>query len=429
MDYVDTKYKPSENEVITEFSMAPDGVTFEAACNEIAAESSIGTWTEVSTMSPTIAKRLKPHVFWMDKKAGNFKIAYPIDLFERGNIPQLMSSIGGNVFGMRIVKTLRLEDVHFPEDYVRGFRGPAFGIEGVRTKLKVWNRPLLGTIIKPKVGLTPRQMAKVAYEAAAGGMDFIKDDENLTSLKFCTFEDRVPLILEAIDKAQQETGRLIGYSPNITGPAHIMEERAEYARKHDSKYVMIDIITVGWSGLQYIRDMNFGMMIHAHRAGHAMFTKPKEHGMSMLTVAKLARLAGVDQIHIGTAYVGKMSGSSVETREIEYDIEKRFVTGNGSEHILEQFWHKIKPVFAVASGGLHPGSVPALVGMMGKNIVIQAGGGVHGHRLGSRAGATAMRQSLDAVMQGVPLKEYADTHKELRIALYQWGTSGKGVKD
>ncbi len=421
MDYVDLKYKPSRDEIIAEFRMEPEGITFRKACNEVAAESSIGTWTKVSTMSPSIAKKLKPHVFNIDEKEKTFKVAYPVGLFEHGSIPQLMSSIGGNIFGMKILKSLRLEDIQFPENYVRGFRGPAFGIEGVRKRLRIWGRPLLGTIIKPKVGLTPRQMAGIAHDVAVGGLDFVKDDENLTSMKYCRFENRVPLILEALDKAEEETGRRIGYSPNITGPVDVMEERAYYAKKHGSRYVMVDVLTTGWSGLQYMRNLDLGMIIHAHRAGHAAFTRNPEHGISMLTIAKLCRLIGVDQIHVGTAHVGKMSGTADETCEIEDEIESKFITEKGGEHILEQFWYKIKPTLAVASGGLHPGMIPKLLERMGSNIVMQFGGGCHGHPKGPKKGAMAIRQAMEAARDDIPLPEKARENKELKQAIEKWG--------
>jgi ribulose-bisphosphate carboxylase large chain len=139
----------------------------------------------------------------------------------------------------------------------------------------------------------------------------------------------------------------------------------------------------------------------------------------MLVVAKLARLIGVDQIHIGTARVGKMDDE--QTEEIEDEIESKFVTELKGGHSLEQFWFHVKPVFAVASGGLHPGSVPKLVKKMGTNVIIQAGGGIHGHPQGTERGAKAMRQSLEAAMRGIPLKEYAKKREELSQAIKKWG--------
>ncbi len=418
MKYVDLKYRPGKNEVIAEYFVEPNKISLEKACEHLAGESSIGTWTSVGTMKPRISL-MRPHVFSINKKERVFKIAYPPELFEPGNVPQLMSSIGGNVFGMKAVKNLRLLDIRLPERYVRSFRGPKFGIEGVRKKLRVRKRPLLGTIVKPKLGLNEREHAKSAYESWVGGMDIVKDDENLTSMSFNKFERRVEETLRMREKAEDKTGEGKFYMPNVTGETHEMMRRANFVRKHRGEYVMIDILTTGWSGLQTLRNYNdhFSLIIHAHRAGHGALTKNPKHGISMVVIGKLARLIGVDQIHVGTAKVGKMG--DFETPEVEDEVESRFVTEG--KHVLEQFWFDVKPVFAVASGGLHPGSIPKLLKRMGTNIIIQAGGGVHGHPKGSEAGAKSMRQSLEAVMKGIPLREYAKNNKELSEAIDKWG--------
>jgi ribulose-bisphosphate carboxylase large chain len=370
-------------------------------------------------MKPRIL-RLKPNVFSIDGKRGIVKIAYPPELFEPGNVPQLMSSIGGNIFGMKAIRNLRLLDIRLPERYVKSFRGPKFGIKGVRNRLHIRNRPLLGTIVKPKLGLNEREHAKSAYESWTGGIDIVKDDENLTNMGFNRFERRVEETLRMREKAEEKTGEGKFYMPNVTGETHGMLRRANFVRRHGGEYVMVDIVTVGWSGLQTLRNYNdhFSLMLHAHRAGHGALTKNPRHGISMVVIGKLARLIGVDQIHIGTAKVGKMEDS--ETPEVEDEVESSFVSGG--RHVLEQFWFGVKPVFAVASGGLHPGSIPKLLKKMGTNIIIQAGGGIHGHPEGTEAGAKAMRQSLEAVMKGIPLKDYARNRKELSLALNKWGT-------
>jgi len=154
MDYIDTKYIPKGDEVICIYYIEPNGVSIEEACEHIAAESSIGTWTELSTMKPEIAEKLKPHVFEIDRDSRIIKIAYPLDLFEVGNMPEIMSSIAGNIYGMKIIKNLRLLDFRFPEPMIKSFKGPKYGINGVRNLLRIKHRPLLGTIIKPKVGLS-----------------------------------------------------------------------------------------------------------------------------------------------------------------------------------------------------------------------------------------------------------------------------------
>jgi ribulose-bisphosphate carboxylase large chain len=421
INFIDLKYVPSKTDVVAEFFVEPNGISFEKVCNYVAGESSIGTWTDVKTMNNRIMKTLKPNVFYMDKKKGIIKIAYPIDLFELGSVPQMMSSIGGNIFGMKAVKNLRLLDIQFPGRYIKSFMGPKFGIQGVRRRVHVRKRPLIGTIVKPKLGLDSKEHAQSAYESWVGGLDIVKDDENLTSMRFNNFERRITETLRMRGKAEKKTGEGKFYMPNVTAETHEMLRRADFVHRHGCEYMMVDILSVGWSGLQTLRDYNedLNLIIHAHRAGHAALTKNEKHGISMLTIAKLSRLIGVDQIHIGTAEVGKMGGE--DTTEIEDEMESKFVTEFEGNHVLEQFWYNIKPVFAVASGGLHPGSVPKLVEKMGTNIIIQAGGGIHGHPKGTETGAKAMRQSLEAVMKGIPLKDYAKTRKELSQAIKKWG--------
>lgn len=417
LDYVDTKYKPLKEEICAEFYVEPNHISMEKAAQHLAGESSIGTWTELSTMNPEIAVRLRPTVY--EIKRNNIKIAYPPELFESGSIPQLMSSIGGNIFGMKSVKNLRLIDIKFPKRYVKSFKGPAIGINGIRKLLKVKSRPLCGTIVKPKVGLSPAQHAKVAFQSWTGGLDIVKDDENLTDMRFNRFKDRIPKTLEARDRAQEETGERKMYMPNITAETDEMIKRADYVKDHGGEYIMIDILTAGWAALQTIRNLNTGMVIHAHRAGHAALTRNKHMGISMLTIAKMARLIGVDQLHIGTV-VGKMEGNAIEVEEIEEEIDHKFIPKYRRSHHLEQRWHGLKPVFPVCSGGIHPGHVPPLTKIMGKNIIAQFGGGCHGHPDGTYAGARAIRQSIDAVMKRRKLSTYAKKHHELQRALWKW---------
>jgi len=309
------------------------------------------------------------------------------------------------VFGLKALKNLRLNDIMLPDQLVRGFKGPQFGIEGIRKLLKVSERPLVGTIIKPKLGLKTADHAQVAYEAWSGGCDIVKDDENLSSQSFNPFEERVVQTLESRDKAEEETGERKVYMVNITAETDIMLKRAEKVLDHGGEYVMVDILTCGWSALQTLRDQNFKLVIHAHRAGHAAFTKNPKHGVSMRVIAKVARIIGVDQLHVGTV-VGKMS----ETRqEVLENIDA-----------LKMPMDELKQVMPVASGGLHPRLVPALMETFGKDFIIQAGGGIHGHSDGTRPGATAMRQAVAATLQGVSLEEYAKTHRELEVALELW---------
>jgi ribulose-bisphosphate carboxylase large chain len=402
VDFVDQSYKPKTTDLLCDFYVEPEGISLTEAAGGVAAESSVGTWTELTPIKPYVEK-LAARVFSI--KGNNIRIAYPIELFEPGNMPNILSSVAGNVFGLRALKNLRLNNIQFPKGLVQSFKGPLYGIKGVRKLLGVKNRPLVGTIIKPKLGLKTADHAKVAYDAWVGGCDVVKDDENLSSQRFNPFEERVVATLEMRDRAEAETGEKKVYMVNVTAETEEMLRRAQFVVDHGGRYMMVDILTCGFSALQTLREHDFGLVIHAHRAGHAAFTKNTKHGISMKVIAEVARIIGVDQLHVGTV-VGKMS----ETREeVAENCEA-----------LKMELYGVKEVLPVASGGLYPGLVPALIHFFGKDFVIQAGGGIHGHTDGTVAGARAMRQAVDATLQGISLKEYAKTHKELQEALNIW---------
>lgn len=402
-DFVDTGYTSEEDDLICDFYLEVEGMEFEKAAGGVAAESSVGTWTELTTLKPYVEKL---HATVFEVEENNIRIAYPIGLFEPNNMPNILSSVAGNVFGLKEIKNLRLNDIHFPQSLLKSFKGPRYGIEGVRKVIEVKERPLVGTIIKPKLGLKTKDHAAVAYEAWAGGCDIVKDDENLASQGFNPFEDRLIKTLEARDRGEEETGEKKVYMVNVTAETEEMIRRAEFVESNGGRYVMIDILTAGFSGLQTLRNQDLKLVIHAHRAGHAAITKNPRHGIAMPVIAKVVRIIGVDQLHVGTA-VGKMS----EGRE---EVEKNI-------RALKEELGNMKEVFPVASGGLHPGLVPALVEFFGRDIICQAGGGIHGHPEGTRAGAVAMRQAVDAALEGVPLGEYANEHRELAVALEKWG--------
>jgi ribulose-bisphosphate carboxylase large chain len=403
LDYVDLNYKPSKDDLVCEFFLEPFEKSLEEVAGAVAAESSIGTWTETTT-TKLYVKKLAAKVF--DIRGNNIKIAYPYELFEPGNIANILSSIAGNIFGMKDVKNLRLNDVHFPEKLLKSFKGPKFGIPGIKKILKIKKRPIVGTIIKPKIGLRTKDHAKVAYEAWLGGIDIVKDDENLSSQKFNKFEDRLRKTMKMKEKAERETGEKKIYMINITAETKEMLRRAKIVEDFGNEYVMVDVITTGWSALQTLRNEDLNLVLHAHRAGHAAFTKNMKHGIAMKVVAKLIRIVGLDQLHVGSV-LGKMFETKEEVLE-------------NCKVLKEKMW-KFKPVMPVASGGLHPGLVPKLIEIFGNDVVLQFGGGCHGHPKGTRAGAMAIRQAVEASIKGIPLEEYAKSHEELKIALGEWG--------
>jgi len=423
-DYIDLGYKPTKRDLVCEYHIEPaQGVGFEDACTHMAGESSIDTWSDISTLSPQLAEELKPHVIFVDEKQQTVRVAYTQDLFEINSVPQILSAIAGNIFSMKLLDNLRLMDITFPEDVILGFRGPKYGMHGVKDLLGVTDRPLVGTIVKPKVGLTSEKHAEVAYNAFAGGCDLVKDDENLTDQKFNRFGKRAELTLKARDRAETETGERKMYMCNITAPtSEEMLKRARILKDLGGEYAMVDIITVGWSALQSLRENNedLNLVLHAHRCMHSALTRNPRHGVSMLVIAKLIRLIGLDQLHIGTV-VGKMHGERDEVLALRDECVLEHVPRNHALHMLEQDWGGIKPVFPVASGGLEPTMVPELTKIFGKDVIMQFGGGIHAHPLGTVSGAMACRQAVDASLDGISLKEYAKTHSELKAALDKWG--------
>lgn len=418
--YVDLGYSPDDDDLVCMFRVEPaEGISLREAAVQMTAESSIGTWTDVCTMKESVLTRLKPTIYSMDEARGLVKVAYPLELFELGSVPQFMSSVTGNVYGMKAIENLRFMDMTLPKKYVKSFPGPEHGIKGVRKLLGVRDRPLVGTIIKPKVGLPPKDHARVAYEAWVGGCDIVKDDENLTDQRFNRFDARVKLTLQALRKAENETGERKAYMANITAETNEMLRRMKFVKKNGGTYAMVDVLTIGPSALQTVREANedMSLVLHAHRAMHAALTRNKRHGITMLALAKLYRLIGMDQLHIGTA-VGKMEGPQEEVMGIRDEIVSDDVPA--AEDRLPQRWWGMKPVFPVASGGLHPGHVPKLMEFMGNDVIIQMGGGIHGHPGGTTKGAMAARQAVDAVRDGKTLEEYGGTHPELAEAVRKW---------
>ena len=402
LEFVHLGYKPKDD-LVCLFRITPNKTSVKEAANTVALESSIGTWTKVGTKKAYVNK-LAAKVFSI--RGDKVKIAYPSGLFEGGNAPNILSSIAGNVFGMKALKGLRLEDVSFPKSLLKSFLGPRYGIAGVRKILRVRKRPLVGTIVKPKLGLKTKDHVKVAYDAWVGGCDIVKDDENLASQKFNKFKDRIKATLKARDKAERETGERKVYLPNVTAETKEMMRRTDFVASCSGRYVMHDILTAGFASLQTLRE-NTKLAIHAHRAMHGAFTENPKQGIAMMVIADFARLIGVDSLHIGTG-IGKMRGGVAEVKEIKDEIESKEV--KETKIRLKQKWGKIKPVMAVCSGGIYPGHVSYLVKNFGNDIVIQAGGGIHGHPSGTVAGARAMRQAVEG-----------QAGKELREALKFWG--------
>jgi ribulose-bisphosphate carboxylase large chain len=426
-DFVSLGYKPTNKDVIGVFKVkVPEWEKPERAFGAVASESSVGTWTDLNIWAkyPHV-KKVAGKVYSIEHTPEGYwiKIAYPEDHFEQENPSQLLASIAGNVFGMKAVDALRLQDIQFTKNIIKKYKGPKHGIDGIRKIFKTEKRPLMLSVAKPKVGMTTEEHAQVGYDIWTGGLDLLKDDENLTNQKFNPFKKRVEKSLKMRAKAEKETGEKKSYLINVTAPTvQEMIERARFVKKMGGEYVMIDIITSGWCAVNSLREEceDLGLAIHAHRAMHASFTRNPDHGFSMNCVSKFARMIGIDQLHIGTN-VGKLVSPKDEVLQCQQVITAKKTRENMREHCLEQDWCELKPVFPVSSGGLHPGIVDLIFKMLGTNIMIQLGGGVHGHPQGSHAGAIAMRAAVEAYLDKQSVEEKAKNCPELKEALKTWG--------
>lgn len=421
-DYYDPEYEPKATDLLCAFRITPKpGVEMVEAAAAVAAESSTGTWTEVWSNQLTDLERYKARVYRIEDDIAF--ISYPIDLFEEGSIVNIMSSIVGNVFGFKAVSALRLEDMRVPVALVKTFPGPPTGIELERLKLNKFDRPLLGGTVKPKLGLSPAGYARVVYDCLRGGLDTTKDDENMNSQPFSRWRDRFLFVMDAVKKAEAETGEAKGHWLNVTAPTtEEAIERAEYAAELGSRYVMIDYLTVGFAGHQSVRNHveKLGLMLHVHRAMHAVIDRQKDHGISFRVLAKWLRLAGGDHLHTGTV-VGKLEGDRLATMAIADMLRKDYVPADPTVGAyFEQEWASLKTVFPCASGGIHVHHIPALYDIYGNDAFWLFGGGTHGHPGGSLAGARANRAATEAISQGISLEQAAKESPELRDAMELW---------
>ncbi|MEK6191180.1 MAG: ribulose-bisphosphate carboxylase large subunit [Chloroflexota bacterium] len=418
--YLALDYVPAATDLLVAFKLAPrEDTSMEEAAAAVAAESSTGTWTEVSEDDEGLAYQLRARVYRI--AADVALIAYPIDLFEFGSIPNILSSVVGNVFGFKAVSALRLLDMRIPLPLVESFPGPAFGISGVREKLNVHGRAMTGSTIKPKLGLSPAEHARRAYETLRGGIDTVKDDENLNSQAWSPFDERIRRTLELVQRAEAETGERKGYWANVTAAeTSEMLRRANLVADEGGRFVMVDFLTAGFAATASLRaeTERLGLALHAHRAMHAVMDRHPDHGVDFLVIAKWARLMGADHVHVGTG-VGKLEGTIQEMGERRRMMTAAFAPAGGGT-LFDQAWGELKPLVPVASGGLHPGHVPQLDEVFGTDAFFLFGGGVHGHPGGSRAGATAARVAVEAVAAGQTLAHAARTCPELRQALDLW---------
>ncbi|WP_292470598.1 ribulose-bisphosphate carboxylase [Methanolobus sp.] len=444
--------------LLSVFHMRPGGkFNFLQAAAEIAAESSTGTNFKVTTET-SFSRTMNALVYQLDLERELIWIAYPWRLFDRGgNVQNILTYIVGNILGMKEVAALKLLDVWFPPSMLEQYDGPGYTVDNMRKYLNVYDRPILGTIVKPKMGLTSAEYAEVCYDFWAGGGDFVKNDEPQANQDFCPYDKMVKHVKEAMDKAVKETGQKKVHSFNVSAADFdTMIERCEMivnAGFEPGSYAfLIDGITAGWMAVQTLRRRYPDVFIHFHRAAHGAFTRQENPlGFSVLVLSKFARLAGASGIHTGTAGVGKMKGTPQEDVVAAHGIQYM----NSAGHFFNQSWSKIpetdkdaiglvnedmahhvileddswrgmKKCCPIVSGGLNPIRLKPFIDVMENvDFITTMGSGVHAHPGGTREGAMALVQACDAYLKNIDIEEYARDHEELAQAIKYFTKASK----
>jgi|TARA_B110000902_G_scaffold41779_1_gene45235 ribulose-bisphosphate carboxylase large chain len=406
MGYWDGSYVVKATDILALFRITPQpGVDPVEAAAAVAGESSTATWTVVWTDLLTACDIYRAKAYRVDPVPNTGDqffayIAYECDLFEEGSLANITASIIGNVFGFKAVKALRLEDMRIPHSYLKTFQGPATGVIVERERMDKFGRPLLGATVKPKLGLSGKNYGRVVYEGLKGGLDFLKDDENINSQPFMRWRERFLYCVEGINRSVAATGEVKGSYLNVT--ASTMEEmyvRAEYAKELGAIIIMIDLV-IGYTAIQTmaIWARNNDMILHLHRAGNSTYARQKNHGINFRVICKWMRMAGVDHIHAGTV-VGKLEGDPLMVKGFYNTLLDTKLEINLPQGIFFNMdWASLRKCLPVASGGIHCGQMHQLIYYLGDDVVLQFGGGTIGHPDGIQAGATANRVGLEAMV-------------------------------
>ncbi|MGV2390343.1 MAG UNVERIFIED_CONTAM: ribulose-bisphosphate carboxylase large subunit [Microcystis novacekii LVE1205-3] len=384
LTYYTPDYTPKDTDLLACFRVTPQpGVPPEEAGAAVAAESSTGTWTTVWTDNLTDLDRYKGRCYDIEPVPNEDNqffcfVAYPLDSFEEGSVTNILTSIVGNVFGFKALRRSPFRRYPFPRRFNQNLPRFSHGITVERDKLNKYGRPLLGCTIKPKLGLSAKNYGRAVYECLRGGLDFTKDDENINSQPFMRWRDRFLFVQEAIVKSQAETNEVKGHYLNVTAPTcEQMMQRAEFAAEIKTPIIMHDYLTGGFTAnttlAKFCRDK--GLLLHIHRAMHAVIDRQKNHGIHFRVLAKCLRLSGGDHLHSGTV-VGKLEGERGITMGFVDLMREDYVEEDRARGIFfTQDYASLPGVMPVASGGIHVWHMPALVEIFGDDSCLQFGGG------------------------------------------------------
>ncbi len=326
------------------------------------------------------------------------------------SLPNLLATIAGNLSELKAFSGLKLIDLTLPPAFLDVYRGPQFGIAGTRAFTSVYGRPLIGTILKPSVGMSPEATAEQVRVLAEAGIDFIKDDELQSDGPRCPFEARTTAVLNVLKDVEQKTARRVMYAANLTGDLDQMLLRHDHLLAHGGTCLMVSMNSIGLPAMKALR-AHSQLVIHGHRNGWGMLGRSPALGMSFVAFQKLWRLAGIDHTHV----------NGLRNKFCEPDDS---VIASARACLTPMFdppapGCEIVPVFSSGQSARQaPGTFDALGSI---DLIYAAGGGIMGHPMGVVAGVRSLQQAWEAAAAQIPLTAYAATHPELAAALQFFG--------
>lgn len=407
------------SEVIATYLVHDSSDNLEKKAEGIALGLTVGSWTNLPKLEQDQLKKHKGRVISVEQyevdprasdyfgkqvKKGIIKIGYPSANFS-ADLPAILTTTFGK---LSLDGEVKLLDLEFSSEIKSTFPGPKFGIEGIREKLEVNNRPLVMSIFKGVIGRDIEYLKDQLREQALGGVNIIKDDEILFENTLTPFETRIIEGKQVLEDVYKETGHRALYAVNLSGRTFDLKEKARKAVELGADLLLFNVFAYGIDVLQSLaEDPQISIPIMAHPAVSGTLTPSEFYGFSnQLLLGKLLRYAGADLVLFPSPY-----GSVALEREQTLAIADELLKNDES----------LKPSFPVPSAGIHPGLVPLLINDFGKDSVINAGGGVHGHPDGAIGGGKAFQAAVDAVLSGKTLVEYAENSPELKKAIELWG--------
>ena len=403
---------------------SPVGV--ENAANVIAGEQSTGTFVRLAGETDELRAQSAARVDRIDVLCHSKEASLPCKIsassYERGivtiswplsnfgnSLPNLLATLAGNLFELAEVSAIRLLDIEFPIEFVEACPGTQFGISGTRKLSGVTNGPMIGTIIKPSVGMSPETTAELVAQLAAANIDFIKDDELQANGPHCPFHDRVRLVMEVLNRHEDKTGKRVMYAFNATDDIDTMRHNFDFLEKQGAICAMVSLFSIGLSGLMDVRQ-HCNMPIHAHRNGWGLLSRSPHIGVSFIAWQKLWRLAGADHLHVN-GLANKFTESDKVVAESARAVQTPIISKDGCENIAMPVYSSAQTIWQMA---------PAKQVLGNSDFLLCAGGGIMSHPAGPKAGVTALRQAADAAEKCIPIDEYAQHHTELEQAILKF---------